>query len=106
MRIQSQNKNQVQSSDLKKTNDVKSGEAKAATKNREVESASQVNKGDAKPEVSQRAKLASKALAVAKESPDVREGRIAELKKKIGDGSYTVNAEGVADRLIKDHMTY
>lgn len=54
--------------------------------------------------ISGRAKDASRAKELASSAPDVDEARIAKLKAAIEGGSYKVNAEAVADRLVDEHL--
>lgn len=58
----------------------------------------------ARAEISGRAKEAVKAKAVAGEAPDVREAKIAELKRRIDAGKYKVDADAVADRMVNDDI--
>ena len=37
---------------------------------------------------------------------DVHEDRIAELKKKIADGKYEVDANKLADKMVSEHMGF
>lgn len=58
--------------------------------------------------VSREARVASDAnlaLAAVRSAPDVREDKIAEVKKKLADTSYINNAllELVADRILDDY---
>lgn len=64
-----------------------------------------VDSGAAKPEISARAREFSQAKDVAAKAPDVREDRIAELKKKIASGNYQVNAQAIADKMVDEHMS-
>lgn len=43
-----------------------------------------------------------KALDIARNTPDVREDKIAELKAKIQNGEYKVNAENIADGMLRE----
>ena len=54
-------------------------------------------------EISDKAKDMAKAYSVASATPDVREDRIAELKKRIASGEYKVDSDKVADKMIGDH---
>lgn len=54
-------------------------------------------------EISDKAKEFAKAHAVASATPDVREDRIAELKKRIAAGDYKVDSDAIADKMIADH---
>ena len=54
------------------------------------------------------AQARAKATEIARSTPDVREDRVAELKKKINDGTYEVEPEKIADGIlreaIRDHV--
>ncbi len=56
-------------------------------------------------EISSRGKELASAKAAATRAPDVREERIAELKKRIEAGQYQVDAKKVADRMVDDHLS-
>lgn len=58
----------------------------------------------AKMEISGRAKEMANAKAAALSAPDVREDRVAELKKKIQNKEYNVSPEAIADKLLKEHL--
>lgn len=43
-----------------------------------------------------------KALDIARNTPDVREDKIAELKAKIASGDYKVSSENIADGMMRE----
>lgn len=43
-----------------------------------------------------------KALDIARNTPDVREDKVAELKSKIQSGEYKVSAENIADGILRE----
>jgi flagellar biosynthesis anti-sigma factor FlgM len=43
-----------------------------------------------------------KALDIARNTPDVREDKIMELKKKIESGEYKVSSENIADGILRE----
>ncbi len=45
-----------------------------------------------------------KAFEIAKATPDIREDRVAELKRRIQEGSYQVDSEKVADGMIRETL--
>ncbi|TWW11534.1 negative regulator of flagellin synthesis [Planctomyces bekefii] len=55
-----------------------------------------------------RAEAYQKALDIARGTPDIREDRVAALKKQIQDGTYQVDSGKIADGMlreaIKDHL--
>jgi negative regulator of flagellin synthesis FlgM len=94
---------------------VQSGEAGATKKTERSNEASQsapVKKAQesaagsqaAKADISSRAREFSKAKEVAAAAPDVREEKVAELKRKIQSGNYSVDAQAVADRMVNEHL--
>jgi negative regulator of flagellin synthesis FlgM len=62
------------------------------------------NTSGARTDLSAKAKEFSQAKKIASQAPDVREDRVAELKRRIADGSYQVDADSIADRLVDDHL--
>ncbi len=54
--------------------------------------------------ISPKAKEMARAAQLAKDSPDVREAKIAELREKIQNKTYSVSANDIADRLVDDHI--
>src|SRR5688572_14608329 len=81
------------------------------TKKKKGSSASRISKGKAAPsssndsvaDASADATLMQKAGEIMKTVPDVREKKVQDLKKKIKDGTYKVDAKKVADRLVDEH---
>lgn len=55
-----------------------------------------------------RAEAYQKALDIAKNTPDIREDRVASIKQQIKDGTYQVDSGKIADGMlreaIKDHL--
>lgn len=52
--------------------------------------------------ISNEAKDIQKALKIAKESPDIREEKIREIKMRLDSGNYNINSKKVAEKLIED----
>ena len=67
---------------------------------------SRATDGSTNADLSIKGKEFSRAHSVASATPDVREDKIADLKKRIADGSYRVDAEAVADKMISEHMSF
>lgn len=59
---------------------------------------------EVKAEFTSKAKDFAKAKAVAAQAPDVREEKVAELKKRIAEGKYKVDADAVAGRMVDEHI--
>ena len=106
MRVNSSN---VQNSQSAKTEQAKKSDAPAKTlRNEAVEkfSKSAVSSESARADISAKGKDFASAHAVAKSAPDVREDRIAELKKRIAEGKYEVDANKLADKMVSEHMGF
>ena len=58
----------------------------------------------AQVDISAKAKDMSLAKKIASESPDVREDRVAELKRRIQNQEYNVKPEDIADRMVDEHI--
>ncbi|MBS4538150.1 flagellar biosynthesis anti-sigma factor FlgM [Clostridium sp. D2Q-11] len=52
--------------------------------------------------ISDEAKDIQKALKVAKDSPDIREEKIREIKMKVDSGNYSIDPKKVAEKIIED----
>lgn len=86
------------------------GGASAATEVREKRrggkppGAGDIGSGD-KVSISSKAKDVAKATKIAKAAPDVDEEKVARLKAAIQSGTYSVDADKIADRLVDEHMS-
>jgi negative regulator of flagellin synthesis FlgM len=78
-------------------------EAKKSEKTTASESDRSTHSG-ARTEISAKAKEFAAAKAAATEAPDVREDKVSDLKRRIADGSYKIDTESVADRMVDDHL--
>lgn len=56
------------------------------------------------PQAREMAEARAKALNIARNTPDVREDRVAELKKQIQSGNYKVNPEKIADGIMREAL--
>ena len=106
MRVNQSSSNQVQGTDTKRT-----GKAGAASETKDTKKADRSGVAGTAPgadalksDISTRGKDFARAREVAGGTPDVREDKIAELKKRISEGSYKVDAQAVADRMVNEHM--
>jgi negative regulator of flagellin synthesis FlgM len=66
------------------------------SKNKNVE-------GSARAEISDKARDFAKAHAAASSAPDVREDRIADIKRRIAAGDYKVDSDKVAEKMLGEH---
>ena len=69
----------------------------AYSKDSEIESSDKVN-------ISSHAKEAARAKSIAKGAPDVDEEKVARLKAAIHNGSYKVDSDAVASRMVDEHL--
>jgi negative regulator of flagellin synthesis FlgM len=105
MRVTQTNANQTQGADSAK-DAGRAGAARSARKTDHPSSSGEAaTSSDAvKAELSARGKEIARAKAAATSAPDVREGKIAELKQRIAEGRYNVEPEAVADKLVNEHL--
>ncbi len=54
--------------------------------------------------ISDAAKRIQEARAQLDEIPDVREDKVAELRNQIQNGTYKIDAEKTAEKLLKEHL--
>lgn len=104
MRVNQAGTGAVQNGDVasaKKTD--KTGKADAASRAK-ASATTADGAPSARAEISARAKELAKAKDVASKTPDVREEKIAELKKRIASGQYQVDSNAVADRMVAEHL--
>ena len=106
MRINQPGNNPLQGTDSTKKSDATA----RATQTKKSDDASATDDvkaiaGTATAEISSRGKEAAKAMATAKDAPDVREAKIAELRQRISEGKYNVKPDDIADRMVDDHIT-
>jgi negative regulator of flagellin synthesis FlgM len=59
-----------------------------------------------KVELSNRAQDMKRIKEVATSAPDIDEAKVAKYQKLIDDGKYEVDAEGLADKMVDEHMMY
>lgn len=92
----------VQNAEASKTNNAaKTQSAERSKRLTTKEHVSGIEAG--KTEFSGRAREMAQAKDVATQAPDVRDERIAELKRRIASGDYKVDAKAIADRMVDDH---
>ncbi len=56
-------------------------------------------------EMSRKAQELQKARKALKDIPDVREDKVARIKKQIENGTYEIDAEETAEKMIKESLT-
>ena len=107
MRVNNQNVgNSVQGSDLNSTRKTeqsgKTGNAKES--GRAKASPAVDTSGSASAEISGRAREMAQAKEAATSAPDLREEKIAELKRRIAAKQYNVKPEDVAEKMMSEHL--
>ena len=106
MRVNPNSSSSIQSTQTSETSQAgKAEKAKAkkgSTSADEVASTATPESGGA--QISAKGREMAQAKAVAEGAPDVREAKIAELRKRIAEGKYKVDPEAVADRMVDDHL--
>jgi negative regulator of flagellin synthesis FlgM len=106
MRVTQTSGNQVQGAETKRT-----GKAGGAPDTKDTKGGAKAEHGGeagagaaVKADISSRGKDIAHASALAQAAPDTREEKIAELKRRISEGSYKVDANAVADRMVDEHL--
>ena len=82
------------------------GAAKGSSEKRQPSRSGEARGGEPseKVAISGRARDIAKAREAAGSAPEVNEAKVARLKAMIENGSYKVDAEKVADRLVDEHL--
>lgn len=83
----------------------KSGRAALIEEGKKAQASKVSSEQSAKSEISPKAREFAAAKAIATQTPDVREEKVAALKRRIAEGKYEVDAMKVADRLVDDHLS-
>lgn len=100
MKVGQTSTNQVQGTDTPATRPTTTGRHQASEESKKIGRAS-----DAQPEISAQGREFARAKAAAHEAPDVREEKVAELKRRIAEGKYGVQADKIADRMVDEHLS-
>lgn len=98
----------ISDSKIDKSGKVKSSAINPADAGRTTDKASGdvQDIGASKVSVSSRAQDMKKAKEIAKNTPDIREDRVAELQKAIDQGKYKVSAKDIADKMVDEEMMW
>lgn len=105
MKVNQAGSQAVQNSEAAATRKASKAAATAESKEAKAAAAAASSSGAAKADISAKAKDMSRAKAAADAAPDVREEKIAELKRRIAEGRYKVDSGAVADRLVDEHLS-
>ncbi len=93
-----------QSESAKKSEQTQKARSRSATE--VYKDAAGTAAGSAKTDISAKGRELATARSVATSTPDVREDRVAELKKRIAEGKYEVDSNRIADKLVNEHMSF
>jgi negative regulator of flagellin synthesis FlgM len=104
MKVGSYGNQSVQSGDVGAAKKSESAQETGKTAETKKAQESEASSGAAKSDISAKAREFSKAKEVAASTPDVREEKVAELRRRIQSGSYSVDANAVADRMVNEHL--
>jgi negative regulator of flagellin synthesis FlgM len=104
MRVSQTTSNQIQNAEATSSKGVDRASQAKNAKKADKSQASTESTDSANTSISSKAKDFAKAKAVASHAPDVREEKIAELKKRIAAGKYKIDDDAVADKLVDDHI--
>jgi negative regulator of flagellin synthesis FlgM len=106
MRVSQSGNNQVQSTETSGTRQATRTQAGTPAKKTDKPgtAATARDTGGAKSEISARGKEMARAKEVAAAAPDIREEKIAELRRRIAEGKYQTDPEAIAERMINDHV--
>ena len=106
MKVNQSGNSPVQNAETSGTRNTGKASGPHAAKNSKskVDTAKSEKTSDAKVDVSQRGKESARAKKIATDTPDVRDERVAELKRRIESGNYKVDANAVADRMVDEHL--
>jgi negative regulator of flagellin synthesis FlgM len=103
MRIGNTPNTPVQGSETSATQSKgKAGDAKAAQAAKDARKA--VATDGAKSEISDRGREIASVKTAAVSAPDVREEKVAELKRRIASGQYKTDASAIADKMVDEHL--
>lgn len=61
--------------------------------------------GGAAVDISDQAHLMKAAREMVYATPDIQADKVSDLKRRIKDGSYRVDSQAVADKLVDEHLT-
>src|SRR5688500_2783765 len=102
MRVNQQGNNPVQGSEV--SGAKQSGRAKHSEKGGNVQESGKTAHRGASAEISSKGREFAQAKSVAAGAPDIREDKVADLKRRISEGNYKVDTHAVADRMVDDHL--
>ena len=105
MRVNQSGNNPVQGNDeaLVTKKAERTANAKSSKKSGQVTDSAKNSTG-ATADISAKGREYAHAKSVASGGPDVREEKIAELKRRIASGKYNVDADAVADKMVNEHL--
>lgn len=104
MDIKSLDKGRVGEAQVKDTGGVKRSHKSDKSSLIDELSSQRPTKSTEKVELSADTALFAEGVKDARNAPDVRADKVAQLRAAVREGSYKVDAKAVADRILKDNM--
>jgi negative regulator of flagellin synthesis FlgM len=105
MKVNPTGTNQVQDNN-EVSKSKKASKTSAAQENeRSGKAATSGSSSAVKSDISNKGKEFAKVKAAATGAPDVREQKIAELKKRIAEGKYKIDDNAIADKMVDEHLS-
>jgi negative regulator of flagellin synthesis FlgM len=106
MRVSQSTSNPVQGSEVssaKSTEKAEGAHQRKTAKAAATEGKANIE-GSTNTELSSKGREMAQAKAIAEGAPDVREEKIAELKRRIAGGKYSMDHEAIADKMVDEHL--
>ena len=104
MKVNSATTQSIQNKDIAGASGAKRADKSSAAESASKAGTAAIDSSAVKPEISSRAREFSQAKEVAEKTSDVREEKIAELKRRIASGNYQINAQAIADKMVDEHV--
>jgi negative regulator of flagellin synthesis FlgM len=101
MKVNNTKTNSTTNASLAKTG---SGEGAKKSKSTSESMDSEMIKGASQVAVSAQARDINKAKELARPSDDIDEAKVARLQKMIDGGTYSINSEAIADKMVDEHF--
>jgi negative regulator of flagellin synthesis FlgM len=105
MKVNSATTQSIQNKDIAGASGAKRTDKSSAAESASKAGTAAIDSSAVKPEISSKAREFSQAKDIASNASDVREEKIAELKRRIASGTYQVNAQAIADKMVDEHMS-
>ncbi len=105
MRVNTTGNNPIQGTDVSSAKQAnRAGGVNTTKKSDAAQGTTQAESDGASANISSRGREMAQAKAIVDGTPDVREEKIAELKRRIAAGAYNVDANKIADKMVDEHL--